>query len=166
MSQGMVARKRYSSNHHPELRWSKSSYPAGGLSALKPFVAEFPAPEFLTTALTTLAFPATGLHIGFAATLLGHGWITGHQNKSPAKRKQLCSTTCHTSDCNPNVNAAGTCQPTSAAATAIQQIAGCTRNRPTLCSGGQRKIGPTIACTNARGNPCSSGMSGSPSKIS
>src|SRR5271156_1275963 len=165
MSQGIVARKRYSNNHHPELRCPKSSRPTGELPALKAVATAFPAPEFLPTASTTLAFPATGLHIGFALALLGHGWITGHQNKNPANRKQLCSTTCHVSDCNPSVNAAGTCQPTSAAAAAIQHTAGCARKRPTLCSGAQRKIGPRTTCTNFRGKPCNSGINGSPSKI-
>src|SRR4029077_15754029 len=35
---------------------------------------------------------------------LGQGWITGHQNKSPAEKNDICSTICQPSDRMPSVN--------------------------------------------------------------
>jgi len=103
-------------------------------------------------------------HRGHVGTL-GQGWTTGHQKRNPAPRKHACSTACHPSDCNPSVNAAGTCHPTNAAAAASQQNAGCESTRPTRCTGGQRNSGPTTVCTNCRGKPCNNGITGAPTKI-
>src|SRR4029077_11777343 len=41
---------------------------------------------------------------------LGQGWITGHQNKSPAAKNSICSTTCQLADRMPSANNAGRCQ--------------------------------------------------------
>src|SRR5580700_9654254 len=104
-------------------------------------------------------------HLGQTGTL-GHGWMTGHQKRKPAVSKDACSAMCHLSDCNARLNAAGTCQPTSAAAAASQQTAGFESTPPMNCTGGQRKKGPMTDCTNCSGKPWSIGITGAPVRIS
>src|SRR5260370_38877477 len=52
--------------------------------------------------------------------VLGHGWITGHQNKSPVPKNITCSTECPISDRTPSANNVGTCQAIRVSAEAVQ----------------------------------------------
>src|SRR5579859_7979008 len=104
-------------------------------------------------------------HLGQTGTL-GHGWMTGHQKRNPAKRKEKCSTACNPSDRNARLNTAGTCHPTSAAVAASQQTAGCESTRPIDWTIDHRKRGPKTDCTNFCGKPWSIGIAGAPIKIS
>src|ERR1051326_7798186 len=54
---------------------------------------------------------------------LGHGWTTGHQNRSPATRNDDCSIKCHAAECIGSTNTGGMCHTTNAAAEASQQSA-------------------------------------------
>src|SRR4030095_14464346 len=58
-------------------------------------------------------------HCGQAETL-GQGRTTGHQKKNPAPKNDACATACHSSECIPNVNSAGTCHPRSVSAETVQ----------------------------------------------
>src|SRR5215813_11896452 len=55
---------------------------------------------------------------------LGHGWITGHQNKSPASRKDALSASCHQAECSPSANSEGRCHAITVRTPANQQNTG------------------------------------------
>jgi len=57
------------------------------------------------------------------------GSTTGHQNRSPATRNDVCSIPCHISDRNPSTNTPGMCHTIRVAAAAIQPTAGCNSMR-------------------------------------
>src|ERR1700758_3231450 len=67
------------------------------------------------------------------------GLTTGHQNRRPLARNETCSIVCDSPDRIPSANKEGTCHPTSVAAAASQQTAGCAIALPSRCIGGDRK---------------------------
>src|SRR4029077_13390190 len=56
--------------------------------------------------------------------VLGQGWITGHQNKSPAPKNIACSSVCQVADRTPSVNSAGICHTTRVNAERAQHSSG------------------------------------------
>src|SRR5215475_15243053 len=75
------------------------------------------------------------------AETLGQGCTTGHQKRKPAPKNDACSTACHSSECIPNVNSDGTCQPRSVSAETIQHNSGRESARPKRCTDGRRNSG-------------------------
>src|SRR5437870_10030524 len=103
-------------------------------------------------------------HSGFLT--LGKGGTTGHQKRSPVARNDACSIPCHSSDCNPSLNAGGMCHPTNVAAAPTQQTAGCDRALISRCTGAERNSRLISACANCGGSPCNNGFAGAPSQSS
>src|ERR1700756_5987681 len=55
---------------------------------------------------------------------LGQGWITGHQNKSPAEKNNISSAICQLSERMPSTNKAGRCQARRVIAEKVQHSTG------------------------------------------
>src|SRR5580704_11248468 len=68
--------------------------------------------------------------------LLGQAWTTGHQKKSPASKNDARSTECHTAECIPSMNNAGTCHAMSVNAETVQHNAGRVTVRANRCTNG------------------------------
>src|SRR5882724_388439 len=103
-------------------------------------------------------------HLDILETV-GHGWMTGHQNKSPAAKKEACCPSCHESDCKPRAKTAGICHTITVTVAANQEKTGCVRTFSIQRAGAQRRKGPATTCTKSFGSPCKSGNAGVPSKI-
>src|SRR6266446_3454648 len=98
------------------------------------------------------------------AEALGQGWITGHQNKSPAAKNIICSTTCQLSDRMPSVNSAGICHTTRVNAETVQQSAGLVTIRANRRRGGRRNTRRKTRCA-INGIPIQETCTGSPKRI-
>src|SRR6266446_2430052 len=95
---------------------------------------------------------------------LGQGWITGHQNKSPAPKNIACSTVCQVADRTPSVNSAGICQTTRVNAERVQHSAGLVTIRANRRRGDRQNTRRRERRTNG-GIPIQKTRTGSPKRI-
>src|SRR5580658_10611876 len=97
---------------------------------------------------------------------LGQGWTTGHQNRMPAAKKHVYSTSCQRADLMPTSKSAGVCHASTVATPANQQNSGCVTRRPNVCTGGKRNNGPETRRSNGFAKPFSRTITGAPSRVS
>src|SRR5271154_3769033 len=100
-----------------------------------------------------------------AAATLGQGCTTGHQNASPAPKKQACSSSCTHCKCNASSNTAGICHTINASAAPSHATARRVAKCPSHFTGPHRSSGATTPRAIHPGSPCSNGSAGAPSRI-
>src|SRR6267143_364470 len=96
--------------------------------------------------------------------VLGQGWITGHQNKSPVPKNIACSTVCPISDRTPSANNVGTCQAIRVSAEAVQHSTGFVTIRASRWAIGLCHTRPSVLRANSGVMPQNIFM-GSPNRI-
>ena len=95
---------------------------------------------------------------------LGQGRITGHQNRMPAEKNDICSTICQASERIPSANNAGRCQTRRVIAEKVQQNTGLVIDRANRRRGDRRSARRKTRRPNA-GIPIHKTRMGSPKRI-